>query len=144
MTVKLFPAIAIVPTRGSSRGLGLKVNLTVPSPLPFAPPGSVIAIQSELLLAVQSQPDVALTSTKPAPPLPLTVCLEADNKYSHRAEPSATRQTPRPCVKAYKLRVPLAVLTPRDSTTVFGKPEFSTIQLAPPSAEVKTPMSVPM
>src|SRR5262245_15640966 len=101
-------------------------------------------IQSALLLAVHSQPEVALTSTDPAPPVPLTVCLEADNEYSHRAEPSATRQTPRPCVKAYKLRVPSAALMTSDSTTVFGKPEFSTIQLAPPSAEVKTPRSVPM
>jgi hypothetical protein len=54
-------------------------------------------------------------------------------------ESSATRKAPRPCVKA-KSFVPS---TWSCSVTTLANPPFSTAQLRPPSAEVKTPRSVP-
>src|ERR1051326_8357616 len=67
VTVKVFPAMVIVPVRRSPL-LAATEKLTVPLPDPLPP--LLIVIQLGLLLvAVQAQPVPAVTFTLPLPPL---------------------------------------------------------------------------
>ena len=76
MTVKVWPAIVIVPLRPLVEGFALALNAVVPAPLPDAP--DVTVSHPLLLAAVQAQPAGALTSTDPVPPEKGTGCEVAE------------------------------------------------------------------
>jgi hypothetical protein len=67
VTVKVCPAIVAVPVRGVGSGLGCTLNPTSPLPLPDKP--DVIVTKGEFDVAVQPQPDGALTATLLLPPV---------------------------------------------------------------------------
>ncbi len=66
-TVKVLPAMVIVPDLELLRLFAATEYFTVPLPLPLLP--DVTVIQLLLLAAVQEQPAVAVTLTLPVPPL---------------------------------------------------------------------------
>jgi hypothetical protein len=68
-TVSVWPAIVSVPLRASAV-FAATVNVTVPFPLPDAPP--VIEIHDAFDAAVHAQPLPAVTATDPLPPLAST------------------------------------------------------------------------
>ena len=68
VTVKVIPAIVIVPARPVVPGFAATLNVTVPSPVPLAPP--VTVIQASLLVAVQEQL-VPVTTDTDRPVLPV-------------------------------------------------------------------------
>src|SRR5262245_20938691 len=65
-TVTLRPAMVSVARREPAFGFLEMANLTVPTPLPFAP--EAIVINGSLLTAVHAQPSLAFTLTTPLPP----------------------------------------------------------------------------
>ena len=80
VTVKVCPAMVIVPLRaGPTAAFEATLKLTVPLPLPFAPP--VIVIQTALLTAVQVQPLPAVTFTLLLPPMTPKFWLVAPSEY---------------------------------------------------------------
>jgi len=60
VTVCVWPAIVMVPTRLVELGLATNVNATVPLPLPLAP--LVIVIHDAAVLAVHAQPVAVVTA----------------------------------------------------------------------------------
>jgi hypothetical protein len=66
VTVKVWPAIVIVPVRDVVAVVAATLNVTVPAPLPLAPP--VMVIHAALLTAVHAHPIVAVTAALPVPP----------------------------------------------------------------------------
>ena len=68
MTVKVCPAIVIVPERGVVLGFAATeyVAVVLPDPTP-----DVMVNQGALLVELQRQPDGAVTETVPLPPLTL-------------------------------------------------------------------------
>lgn len=73
LTVNGCPAIVRVPVRGCVVVLAVALNVTVPFPLPAAPPVTVSHVM--LLTAVHVQPLMAVTLVDPAPPLDATAWL---------------------------------------------------------------------
>ena len=76
--VKVRPAIVSVPLMLLTPLLALTEKLTVPLPLPFAPP--VTCDHPWLLTAVQLQPTGAVTLTLPVPPEELNEADEAESE----------------------------------------------------------------
>ena len=66
LTVKVLPAIEIVPERGFKLALAATVNPTLPGPFPDAEP--VIVIQLAVVVAVHPQPAADVTVTVPLSP----------------------------------------------------------------------------
>src|SRR4051812_16303626 len=84
LTVKVCPAIAIVPLRWLLPALAATVKPTVPLPLPLPPEVTVIQGLPALLTAVQVQPLVVVTVTGlPAPPFAPTDWLFGAMLYPH-------------------------------------------------------------
>ena len=73
VTVKVRPAIATVPVRCAVAGLAAMVRLTVPLPVPLAPP--VTVIQAAPLAALHAQVEVEVTLTLVDSPAAMEVLL---------------------------------------------------------------------
>ena len=67
LTVKVWPAMVMVPVRLLAEVFSATVYVTLPAPEPVLP--KVIVIKAALLAAVHEQPAVVLTATLPLPPL---------------------------------------------------------------------------
>jgi hypothetical protein len=76
--LKVWPAMVNEPLWPMLLPFAFTVYDTVPLPLPLAP--AVICTNPELLTAVQPQPEGAITSTLPGPPLEPNEALVADNE----------------------------------------------------------------
>ena len=97
--VKGCPATVRVALRGRLSVLGRTVKVT--APLPRWVSGGASLIQGTSTSTDQTQSFcVATTSTLAWPPSTPTVCPAAESEKLQAAPLSATRQTPRPCVKA--------------------------------------------
>jgi hypothetical protein len=77
VTVKVFPAAAIVAVRELLVVLAATVNLTLPLPVPERP--AVMLIQDALVVAVQAQVLAdEVTAIDPDPPAAATLCVEGE------------------------------------------------------------------
>jgi hypothetical protein len=76
VTVKVCPPAVIVAVRATVLVLAAALNVTVPLPVPLAPPVTVSHVA--LLTAVHVQPVPAVTPTEPVPPPATTDALVAD------------------------------------------------------------------
>ena len=76
VTVTVWPATVRVPVRSVDDGLAVALNVTVPSPLPLAPP--LMVSQAALLVAAQVHPPGAVTPVveDPAPDVSAAVVGE--------------------------------------------------------------------
>ena len=80
LTLKICPAIVIVPLRFFGRPVYAATEyVTVPLPLPLAPP--VTVIHEALLVAVQAQPASAVTATAPVLPAGPYVARVGEMEY---------------------------------------------------------------
>src|SRR5260221_12092836 len=109
--VKVWPATVSVPLCALLPPFAFTVNDTVPLPLPLAP--AEICTNPELLLALQPQPDGAVTFTLPLPPLDLILMIGPQRKSAHL--PSATLFR---SVWPAMVSVPLCALLPPFAFTV--------------------------
>jgi hypothetical protein len=82
LTVNVWPPIVIVPARVVPLGFAAALKLTVPLPLPVAPPVTVSQLVS-LLTAVHAQPAADVTVVDPVPPLATTDCDVGASEYVH-------------------------------------------------------------
>jgi hypothetical protein len=73
VTVNVWPAIVTVPVRCAAAEFAAMVMLTVPLPVPLAPP--VTVIHAALLAAVHAQLEVELTLTLVDSPAAMEVLL---------------------------------------------------------------------
>jgi hypothetical protein len=71
LTVKVWPAMVIVPVRWVDSGFAATEYATDPLPSPGDP--EVTRIQASLLAAVHWHPAVVMTETEPAPPSEFTL-----------------------------------------------------------------------
>ena len=83
-TVNVSSPMVIVACRVCVRLLVAAENVTVPLPVPFAPPVTVNH-DGALLTAVHEHPEVAVTEVDPVPPLAAIVVLPDDSVYEHDA-----------------------------------------------------------
>ena len=83
VTVMVCPATLSVPVRGDVEVFGSIETVTVPFPVPPAPP--VTLIQVTLLVAVQAQVPVVVTVALAVPPLNTIVCDVGDTTKLHGA-----------------------------------------------------------
>jgi hypothetical protein len=83
VTVNVCPAMVSVPLRELVDVLTAMLKPTVPLPEPLAPP--VTVIQLTLLVAVQLQPDPAVTAALPVPPLDAALCDDGEMLKLHAA-----------------------------------------------------------
>ncbi|HET7218196.1 MAG TPA: hypothetical protein VFJ02_09105 [Vicinamibacterales bacterium] len=122
VTVKVWPAIVIVPLRWVVLVLAATVNATVPFPDPLAP--VEIAIHDAPLVAVQLQPVVAATVAVEDSPVAGDVRPVGDSENVHAAAVCVT-------VKAW----PATVNDPvRSVPAVFAATEYETVPLPDPLA----------
>jgi hypothetical protein len=77
VTVNVCPPIVIVALRDDVLVLAVALNVTVPLPVPLAPP--VIVSHVALLAAVHAQPVPAVTLTEPPPPVLAIDALVAES-----------------------------------------------------------------
>jgi hypothetical protein len=85
-TVAVWPAIVSVPVRAPEL-LVATANVTVPLPVPLAPP--VMTIHVALLDADHAQPAVVVTLTEPTPPDRSIRCDEGAMEYEHESAGAA-------------------------------------------------------
>jgi hypothetical protein len=77
VTVNVRPPIAIVAVRGEVLVFAAPLYVTVPLPVPVAPPVTVSHVA--LLVAVHAQPVPEVTPTVPVPPAATTDPLDAES-----------------------------------------------------------------
>lgn len=86
VTVNVWPPIVTVPVRDCVAELAVALNVTVPPPVPLAPPVTVSQLVL-LLTAVQLQPVPAVTLVSPVP-LPEPIVLLAGEIVTVQATPA--------------------------------------------------------
>ena len=106
VTVKVLPAIVIVPVRVVVPVYAATVNVALPDPLPLEP--AIMVIHGALLLAVHAQPAPALTVLLPVPPWLLNVWLVGDVEYE-QAAPACVTLNVVPAIVSVPLRLVIAV-----------------------------------
>lgn len=102
VTVKVLPAIVIVPVRVVVPVYAATVNVALPDPLPLEP--AIMVIHGALLLAVHAQPAPALTVLLPVPPWLLNVWLVGDVEYE-QAAPACVTLNVVPAIVSVPLRL---------------------------------------
>jgi hypothetical protein len=105
LTVRVWPAIVIVPVRVALDELAAMVKATVPSPLPLAPP--VIVIQLAVFAAVHAQPAGAVTAKVLDPAPAPTERLAGDTLYVQGVEPAWLTLSVWPAIVIVPLRLAL-------------------------------------
>ena len=113
-TVNVRPAIVSVPDRPGPL-VDATAILTVPLPFPLPP--DVIEIHGALLVALQAQPDGALTETAPVPPPGATDCDSGDIVKVH-ASPCVTVTVCPATVNVPERAGPAAAATLNDTVPV--------------------------
>jgi hypothetical protein len=122
VTVKVWPAIVIVPVRAEVDGLAVTLYATWPLPLPVAPP--VTVIQDALLVAVHAQPEAAVTPTAAEPAADPSV---APTEESVKVQDAAS------CVTV-KVRPAIVTVPVRGLVLVLTATEYPTLPLPLPEA----------
>ena len=113
--VKVCPAMVSEPVRPPEPLLAFTEYVTVPLPLPLAPP--VICDQAWLLPAVQPQPEGAVTFTLPEPPAELNE-LEFDESVKLHATPASVMVKVCPAMVSEPVRPPEPLLAFTEYVTV--------------------------
>lgn len=119
VTVKVCPAIVIVPLRGAGSGFAAAVKPTDPLPDPDAP--DVTVIHGAFDVAVHAQPPAAVTLTDPVPPAAGTAWLVDPIEYEQVNASCVT-------VKVW----PSTVIVPDRDAPLFAATEKLTVPLPLP------------